>query len=78
MFRRNRAIQVSMVKTPKVDNPTEPKPECKHRDPKEIAEIAKDFVTHTGKIVGGVILTYAAATAVTKILDNLTKSDDQD
>lgn len=76
--RRNRALQVSMVKTAKNETPTEPKAECSHRDPEQIAEIAKDFVTHTAKAIGAVIITYALSTAVTRIADNLTKNDDSE
>lgn len=76
--RRNRALQVSMVKTAKSDNLTEPKAECSHLDPEQIAEIAKDFVTHTAKAVGAVIITYALSTAVTRLVDNLSKNDDSE
>lgn len=76
--RKNRAIQVSMVKTAKVDDTPETETECTHRDPQQIAEIAKDFVTHTAKAVGGVIVTYAVMTALTRIADNLTQKDTQD
>jgi len=76
--RKNRAIQVSMVKTAKVDDSSDAKPECSHRDPEQIAEIAKDFVTHTAKAVGAVIITYALSTALTRIADNLTQKDDDD
>lgn len=75
--RKNRAIQVSMVKTPKADKPQpDTQAECKHGDPELIAKIAKDFVTHTAKAVGAVIITYALSTAITRIADNLTKNND--
>lgn len=74
--RKNRAIQVTMVKTAKTDNTPEPTQGCSHKDPEQIALIAKDFVTHTAKAVGAVIITYALSTAITRIADNLTKNDD--
>ena len=77
--RRNRALQVSVVKTPKNDNPVDaPKTECSHREPEQIAEIAKDFVTHTAKAVGAVIITYALSTAVTRLVDNLSKNTESE
>jgi len=79
MFNRqkNRAIQVSMVKTAKTDkNLPEPTQGCSHKDPQQIAEIAKDFVTHTAKAVGAVIIVAAFSTAITRMADNLTKNDD--
>lgn len=78
MFRRNRAIQVSVVKTPKNENTPEPTPERKNVNPEQIAEIAKDFVTHTAKAVGAVIITYAVSTAFTRLVDNLSKTDDSE
>ena len=77
--RRNRALQVSVVKTPKNDAPVDaPKTECSHKDPEQIAEIAKDFVTHAAKAVGAVIITYAVSTAFTRLVDNLSKNDDSE
>ncbi|AWN05195.1 hypothetical protein SEA_HOTFRIES_27 [Streptomyces phage HotFries] len=76
--RRNRALQVSMVKTPKNDNPVDAPKQCSHRDPEQIAEIAKDFVTHTAKAVGAVIVTYALSTAVTRLVDNLSKNTESE
>lgn len=76
--RRNRALQVSVVKTAKTETSAEPKVECSHKDPEQIAEIAKDFVTHTAKAVGAVIITYALSTAVTRLVDNLSKNDDSE
>lgn len=76
--RRNRALQVSVVKTPKTDTPADaPKTECSHREPEQIAEIAKDFVTHTAKAVGAVIITYAVSTAFTRLVDNLSSHSDE-
>lgn len=74
--KKNRALQVSVVKTAKHEDTSEPTQGCSHKDPQQIAEIAKDFVTHTAKAVGAVIVTYAVATAITTIADNLTKNDD--
>lgn len=74
MFRRNRALQVTMVKTPKNETPTDSKEECTHVDPEEIAKIAKDFVTHTAKAACAVIVTYAVSTAVTQIAVKLTSN----
>ena len=76
--RKNRAIQVSLVKTAKTENAAKPKVECSHKDPEQIAEIAKDFVTHTAKAVGAVIITYAVSTAFTRLVDNLSKNDDSE
>lgn len=76
--RRNRALQVSVVKTAKNENPAEPKTECSHRDPEQIAEIAKDFVTHSAKAVGAVIVTYAVSTAFTRLVDNLSKNTESE
>jgi len=76
--RRNRALQVSVVKTAKTENSSETKTECTHKDPEQIAEIAKDFVTHTAKAVGAVIITYAVATAFTRLIDNLSSNDDSE
>jgi len=77
--RRNRALQVSVVKTPKNDAPVDaPKTECSHREPEQIAEIAKDFVTHAAKAVGAVIITYAVSTAFTRLVDNLSKNTESE
>lgn len=76
--RRNRALQVSVVKTPKTETPAEAKAECSHKDPEQIAEIAKDFVTHTAKAVGAVIITYAVSTAFTRLVDNLSKNTESE
>ncbi|QBZ73591.1 hypothetical protein SEA_ROSAASANTEWAA_27 [Streptomyces phage RosaAsantewaa] len=76
--RRNRALQVTMVKTPKSEDATETEVVCTHKDPEKIAEIAKDFVTHTAKAAGAVILTYAVSTAIVRIADNLTKNNDSE
>jgi hypothetical protein len=77
--RRNRALQVSVVKTPKNDTSADaPKTECSHREPEQIAEIAKDFVTHTAKAVGAVIITYAVSTAFTRLVDNLSKNTESE
>jgi hypothetical protein len=78
MFWTNSAIQVSRVKTPKTETTPQAKGECTHKDPEQIAQIAMDFVTHTAKAVGAVIVTYAVATALTRIADNLTKKDDHE
>jgi len=70
---------VSVVKTPKNEKAVDaPDVACSHRDPEQIAEIAKDFVTHTAKAVGAVIITYAVSTAFTRLVDNLSKSDDSE
>lgn len=77
--RRNRALQVSVVKTPKNDNVVDaPETECCHVEPERYANIAKDFVTHTAKAVGAVIITYAVSTAFTRLVDNLSKNDDSE
>lgn len=77
--RRNRALQVSVVKTAKNDNSVDaPKEACSHREPEQIAEIAKDFVTHTAKAVGAVIITYALSTAVTRLVDNLSQNTESE
>lgn len=77
--RRNRALQVSVVKTPKNDTAVDaPKKECSHVEPERYAEIAKDFVTHTAKAVGAVIITYAVSTAFTRLVDNLSSNDESE
>lgn len=76
--RRNRALQVSVVKTPKNETPVDAPKQCSHRDPEQIAEIAKDFVTHSAKAVGAVIITYALSTAVTRLVDNLSKNTESE
>jgi hypothetical protein len=76
--RRNRALQVSVVKTSKNDTTVDAPKQCSHRDPEQIAEIAKDFVTHTAKAVGAVIITYAVSTAFTRLVDNLSKNTESE
>lgn len=76
--RRNRALQVSVVKTPKNDTPVDAPEKCSHVEPERYADIAKDFVTHTAKAVGAVIITYAVSTAFTRLVDNLSKNDESE
>lgn len=77
--RRNRALQVSVVTTPKNEKAVDaPEKECRHVEPERYAEIAKDFVTHTAKAVGAVIITYAVSTAFTRLVDNLSKNTDSE
>lgn len=76
MFSRNRALQVKMVKTPKNEKLADTNQECTHADPEKIAEIAKDFVTHTAKAVGVVIVSAIVLSALGRIADNKTKSND--
>lgn len=67
-----------MGKAPKSEPVAVAPKQCTHQEPNQIAEIAKDFVTHTAKAVGAVIVVHALSTAVTRLVDNLTKNTDSE
>lgn len=64
---KNRAIQVTMVKTPKNEDAAEPIEERVNVDLEQINKIAKDFVTHTAIVVGAVVVGTTVLNTVSKI-----------
>lgn len=77
MFKKH-AIQVKMVKTPKNEKASDISEDCAHVDPEKIAKISKDFVTHTAKAVGAVIVTTVVLSAISQIAVKKTKSADNE